>query len=101
MEKISKRRRRTVVAGLVSVLAFGALSAESCGVNDAPVKTRDTSGAAKFNMPDKFDTVAAKCIGGSIEVVETQNHGDSDPSSIAAVHNPEACPPGYLGAPRR
>lgn len=100
MKQISTKRKRTITALLVSVVAFGALSAESCGVNDAPVKTRDTSGAAKFNMPDKFDTVAAKCIGGGIEVVETQNHGDSDPSSIAVVSNPKACPPGYKGAPR-
>ena len=82
-------------------MVFVALTAESCGQNDAPVRARDTTGAAKFNMPDKFDTVASKCIGGGVEVVETQNHGDSDPSSIAAVQNPRSCPAGYTGAPLR
>jgi hypothetical protein len=87
-------------AGLAVMAAVTTLAASSCGANDAPVRTRDQSGAAKFNMPDKFDTVAAKCIGGGVEVVETQNHGDSDPSSIAVVSNPKACPDGYRGAPR-
>jgi len=73
--------KRRVISGLL-LLAL-CIPVAACG-NDAPVQSRDRSGAIKLNMPDEFDTIAGKCDGQGHWVVESQNH-DGKASGIAVV----------------
>ena len=52
------------------LLAIALVSVQACG-NDAPVTSRDTTGAVKYNMPDQFHTIAAKCDGHGHRVFES------------------------------
>jgi hypothetical protein len=69
MNKNTITRTMTGVALLLCLLVIAA-----CG-NDAKVESRDTSGAVKYNMPDQFDTVAAKCDGHGHRIFESSGHG--------------------------
>lgn len=91
-----------VKMGLAAVLAVTTLAASNCGANDAPVKTRDRSGAALLNMPNHFSTVALKCDGHSHLLAESDhgNDGSGRPGALAVVIDARSCPPGYRGAPR-
>lgn len=72
--------RAAAVAFVVAVLVA---AVAGCG-NDAPVQSRDRSGATLLNMPNKFDTIATKCDGHGHRIYATQNHG-SKSSALAVV----------------
>lgn len=79
---------------MFALVAVFALGLAACGgQNDATVTHRDTSGAEKLDMPDKFDTIANKCDGHGGRVYESQNHGDTKASSLTARVDP-TCPGG-------
>jgi len=88
--------------GLCLILLVLPLTAASCGQNDAPVQSRDKTGARLLNMPDHFSTIAIKCDGEGHMMYES-DHGDDGsgrPGAVAVVADTEACPEGYTGAPR-
>jgi hypothetical protein len=64
------------LALLVAVIA-------GCG-NDAPVQSRDKSGAQLLNMPDQFNTVATKCDGHGHRLYESSG---SD-AGMAVINDP-------------
>ena len=88
--------------GLCLILLALPLTAASCGQNDAPVQSRDKTGARLLNMPDHFSTIAIKCDGEGHMMYES-DHGDDGsgrPGALAVIQDPQACPEGYTGAPR-
>lgn len=94
----NNRKRRTVLVGLLVGACALPLTAASC-TNDAPVKTRDRTGAALMNMPDEFPTVAMKCDG-SGHIVYEGDDGSGDRGAMAVISDTRSCPDGYRGAPR-
>jgi hypothetical protein len=92
--------RRRIGAAVV-VLLCTPLIAANCGANDAPVKTRDKSGASVMNMPNHFSSVAIKCDGFG-HVIYENDHGDSGNGRgvITIVQDSRHCPDGYRGVPR-
>jgi hypothetical protein len=66
------------------------LTAASCGANDAPVKTRDRTGARVYNMPDHFSSVASKCDGLGHRIYESDhgNDGSGRPGGLAVINDP-------------
>lgn len=88
------------IGGVVAVLALP-LAASSCGANDSDVVTRDKTGAALYNMPNHFSSIAAKCDGNTHLIFEG-DHGESGAGKggLAVLTDSRSCPPGHTGPPR-
>jgi hypothetical protein len=66
------KRKITYPIALLALICAVALP--GCG-NDAKVESRDKTGAVKYNMPDQFDTIAAKCDGHGHRIFEASSGG--------------------------